>query len=237
MAVKISGAFKSLQGSRIYISATPPVWVTEAGSLGMAYEGAAITPITLQATQGATFTYSISAGSLPDGLTLAANGIISGIPNYVASTTVSSFTVSVVNDSGLSSTREFSFEVRDIPGMPEWVTPSGSIGEQYTGQTFNYQLQAVDPNNNLASYTITSGALPTGLVMNPYSGTISGTITDTAGVKSFTVTITDDTNLTSSRAFSITVKEYGIQWITPEGQLADISVGGDFTQPLQAVRA
>ena len=236
MAVKLSGAFKSLQGTRMYVSAAPPIWDTPAGSLGIYYEGAQIAPITLQVHQGATFTFSVSAGSLPTGLTLSPNGIISGTPDYVASDVTSNFTVSVVNESGLSSTQDFSMEVRDIPGIPEWVTPAGSIGEQYTGQGFTFQLQAVDPNNNIETYTITSGSLPSGLVMNPYSGTITGTITDIAGVKTFTVTITDATNLTSARTFSITVKEYGIQWVTPEGQLADLSVGGDYTQPLQAIR-
>ena len=60
-------------------------------------------------TEGDTLTYSISAGALPTGLTIAsATGVISGSTSAVGSDTVSTFTVQVAQTGGgASSTRQF----------------------------------------------------------------------------------------------------------------------------------
>ncbi len=76
------------------------------------------------------FTFTVSAGSLPAGLSLdSATGIVSGTPTVVG---VSTFTVHVVNDAGEDS-RELSIEISDqalgsgTPGDPYQIFTEGQL--------------------------------------------------------------------------------------------------------------
>ena len=63
-----------------------PVWVTPAGSLGIIPEGV-FYQIPLQAYEPSaqTVLYRVIAGDLPAGVQLADNGLITGVPQAVAS--------------------------------------------------------------------------------------------------------------------------------------------------------
>ena len=64
------------------VGASAPTWVTASGALSQS-EGGVAYSTTVSATDdsGAAPSYSISAGSLPSGLSLSAAGVISGTPN------------------------------------------------------------------------------------------------------------------------------------------------------------
>lgn len=112
-----------------------------------------------------------------------------------------------------------------INNTPVWTTSSGSVGSFYTGDTANINLVAEDQESANLTYTITSGALPTGLSLNSSTGSITGTtpIINNTTTYTFTV-IASDGNDFSSRSFSITVLgALDISDITSNGLLTQAS--------------
>jgi hypothetical protein len=175
-----------------------------AGVIGTAYPGA-----TLAAAGGITpYTWAITTGSLPAGLSLnASTGAISGTPTGTFTGTVN-FTVTVTdNESPTKQTASANLSIV-ISAPPLKVTTTslagGSIGVVYTNQT----LQATGGITPY-SWTVTTGSLPSGLSLNASTGVISGTPTGTfVGTDSFTVTVTDSETPTQAKAtanLSITI--------------------------------
>jgi hypothetical protein len=81
-----------------------------AGAVDMAYNQ------TLAATGGTTpYTWSVSSGTPPAGLSLSTGGLLSGTPTTAES---SSFTVRVTGDNGASSTKDFSLTVNAAAPPP-----------------------------------------------------------------------------------------------------------------------
>ena len=55
------------------------------------------------------------------------------------------------------------------------------------------------------TWSITAGALPTGLSLNPATGAITGTVGNTASSQTFTVTLTDNDGVTATKSLTIDV--------------------------------
>lgn len=92
-----------------------PAFNESAGSLGVFYDGSR-TGISVDAgatdPDGDTITYSISAGSIPSGLSFnTSTGAITGTATAVGSDTTSTFTVSAATASD-TSTRQFTIEIK-----------------------------------------------------------------------------------------------------------------------------
>jgi hypothetical protein len=85
--------------------------------------------------------------------------------------------------------------------------PNGSVGTAYS--------QTVSASGGTSPYlfSVSSGALPTGLILNSASGAITGTPT-TAGTFTFTITATDANGCTGSRLYTITIASPGCPAIT-----------------------
>jgi hypothetical protein len=176
------------------ITITGPLTVTAttlpSGSPGTAYS-------TSVAAVGGTppYSFSISAGSLPAGLSLQSGGTIQGTPT--ASGTAN-FTVQVSDAASGVASRAFSIQINAPPITISTTTlPGGNIGTSYTGT-----IQASGGAGTL-NYSVTSGSLPAGLSLGA-SGVISGTPT-TSGVASFTVTVSDGFGGSAVRAFTLTI--------------------------------
>ena len=121
------------------------------------------------------------------------------------------YDVKVTNGSGLTAILE---DALILDELPEWTTSAGSLGTVYEDEAIStISLSATDPEGESVSYSITSGALPTGLSLSS-AGAITGTpnVDDTynaSGVThNFTVTADDGTGNTTPRAFSILRKWY-----------------------------
>jgi len=161
---------------------------------------------TLAASGGISpYTWSISAGSLPVGLSLVpGTGVISGTPTAAGTW---SFTAQVT-DSQIpagTATKALSIAVQTGGSIPVSITttslPNGRVSSSYS-QT----LQAAGGQLPYG-WSILSGSLPAGLSLNGTGGVISGTSTAT-GTSSFTIKITDSqtpTPATDSKALSIVV--------------------------------
>jgi len=96
----------------------------------------------------------------------------------------------------------------DAGGVPAFNESAGSLGTVYdsarTGLSFD--AGAVDPDSDTITYSVSVGALPSGLSLNTSTGAITGTATAVGSDTTTTFTISAATSSdTSTREFSITV--------------------------------
>jgi hypothetical protein len=93
-----------------------------------------------------------------------------------------------------------------VSDAPTWSTAAGSLGSVAQGGSISFTVTAT--SDSAVTYSIVSGALPTGGSLNSSTGAITGTESgsDTSEtVYSFTIRATDAEAQTADRAFSITV--------------------------------
>jgi len=139
---------------------------------------------TLTATGGkAPYSWSLTQGSLPAGLTLnSAVGTISGTPTAAGT---SSFTVQARDSQTTPETAQanLSIAITNPPVVSTTQLPNGTAGMAY--QT----TLAATGGSPAYTWSLVSGNLPPGLTLSS-SGTISGTPT-AAGAWSFKVQVTD----------------------------------------------
>ncbi len=127
------------------------------------------------------FTFSITSGTLPTGLSMAVVGgvlRVTGTPTVAGSSTI---TVKVNDDVGGYLTKTLTFYVLEI--LTSTLSPF-DVGTPYSAQ-----IVGVGGSGDY-TFEIVDGELPTGLEMSP-SGLITGTPTSPIG-NPFTVSMTDD---------------------------------------------
>lgn len=188
-----------------------------AGTVGLAYTQ------TLQASggSGTGYTWSIVAGSLPPGLTLApGTGQISGTPSSAGS---SNFTVQVVDAAGGAASRALSITVNASLSITTSSLPNGQVGVAY-----NHTLSA---SGGIPPLAWSATALPAGIRLDAGTGALSGT-PQQAGVFSVNLKVQDATGATASRTLSLTVIE-GLT-ITTAATLPAATEGSAYTQTLAA---
>src|SRR2546427_2513203 len=153
----------------------------------------------LAASGGTTpYSWSVSLGSLPAGLSLnASTGAISGTPTQSGTF---SFTIQVSDSGSKTAQQALSIQVAAVGQLSVTTT---SLPQGTTGAAYSATLQA---NNGTTPYswTISSGSLPAGLSLNASTGAISGTPTQ-SGAFSFTVQVTDSASHTAQQSLSIQV--------------------------------
>jgi uncharacterized repeat protein (TIGR03803 family) len=163
---------------------TLPIWTN-----GFAYSQQ------LSAANGQTpYSWSLLAGSLPSGLTLATNGMISGTPTNGGGT--NSFTVKVTDAANNTSTQILTLVVVSLQ-VTTSAMPAGT-----NGVTYRQQLSAIYGHSPY-SWTNIFGSLPPGLNLAT-NGVISGTPTNN-GAFYFTVKVTDALSNTATQALELTV--------------------------------
>lgn len=145
------------------------------------------------ATTGAIFTADTvtfnSATSISCQFTLATDG---------------TYFIRVENPDGLAG--RSATALLTVSDAPTWSTAAGSLGSVAQGGTINFTVTAT--SDSAVTYSIVSGALPTGGSLNSSTGAITGTESgsDTSEtVYNFTIRATDAESQTADRAFSITV--------------------------------
>ena len=149
---------------------------------------------TLRAAGANSITWTRTAGSLPAGLTLNANGTISGTPTTAGT---SDFTVQADAGSNITSTKSFRITVEPAQAITITTTslPSGKVGTAYSA--------ALAASESGVTWSVSSGSLPSGLSLNSSTGVISGTPTS-AGSSTFTVRAAKN-SASGTRQLTITV--------------------------------
>ncbi|WP_082661677.1 beta strand repeat-containing protein [Terracidiphilus gabretensis] len=166
------------------------------------------------------YTFSVSTGSLPAGLSLnATTGVISGTP---AATGISTFTIKVTdsNASGAATTTaNFDLTVVQKLALTNTALPDGRIGTAYS--------QQLDATGGTPPYTFSvakNSTMPAGLSLSA-SGLVSGTPT-VAAANTFAVIVTDSASQSITANVTLTIdpllSSSGILTLNPNS----ISVGG-----------
>ncbi len=192
-------------------------------TLGTPYQGV----ISATGATG-TFTWVLTSGTLPAGLTLSssttASITVQGTPTALGTST---FTMQVTDSSGNSVSQTLSISVNPKPPLAVLThsLPNGTVGTTYSAT-----LQA---SSGVTPYTwiIANGTLPAGLTLTASSGLISGTPTAT-GTSNFTVQVTDSTTPTPQAAtanLSITVNPSTVGNALLNGSYAFLVSGFDTT--------
>jgi hypothetical protein len=186
-----------------------------------------VTPVTYNGESGTSFTITGANFTSDAGIKFVTND----------GTEYPSATVTFVNSIQITATTPQDFTVAQEPldikltqasgtttlvdcidcgGTPTWTTTAGSLGTIYDSMraTATLQVAAVDPDSSATiSYSVVSGALPTGMTLNSSTGAITGTasavVSDTT--YNFTIRATDNAGNTSDRAFSSLVKAPVVQ--------------------------
>ncbi|MEU4472490.1 fibronectin type III domain-containing protein [Micromonospora sp. NPDC023888] len=163
------------------------------GEVGAAYSDQ------LTVTGGtAPFAWSISAGSLPPGVTLnPSTGLLSGTPTTAGSF---SFTVQVADASDLTASRAATIVIAPPPSLTFPPPPPGEANVVYSDQL------TVTGGTGPFTWSISAGALPPGLSLNTGTGLLSG-IPSAAGSFGFTVRIVDSFGQSDTRPATLVIRQ------------------------------
>jgi hypothetical protein len=190
-----------------------------AGLVGTAYSQ------TLSATGGTSpYTFALTSGTLPDGLTLdPSSGLISGTPTTSNAGGVS-LTFRATDANGCTGTRTVTLQICPVISLAPATLVVPTVGTAYS--------QTITASGGAAPYTFTlaSGSLP-GWATLSTAGTLSGTPNSTTSA-TFTVRGTDANGCSGTLAYTIAPVCPAISITTPS--LAQGSVGSAYSQTLAA---
>jgi hypothetical protein len=213
----------SYSGSRSYTVAIIGATITVSpsslpnGTVGSAYSA------TVSASGGtAPYSYAVTTGALPGGLSLSSGGALSGTPT--ASGTFN-FTVTATDSTSQTGSQAYTVTVAAAPIIVQPATlPGATVASAYS--------QAITATGGTGgfSYAVTAGALPAGLSLSS-AGVLSGTPT-ASGTFTFTVTATDSASQTGSRAYTLTVAQPTVS-VAP-ATLPNASAGSAYSQAVTA---
>jgi|GEM_PF-466984 len=193
-----TGATQQTATKQLTLTVLPTLSVTTtslaSGTVGTVYSA------TLQA-MGGVAPYTWNATGLPAGLSLnATSGVLSGTPTTPGAQTA---TITVTDSGAPQQHAVAPFVITIAPAVLAITTtslPGASVNTAYS-QTLRY-TGGTPP----VIWSVTSGSLPSGLLLNAATGAISGTPT-TTGVSTFTVKAADSGSpqQAQTQALSITV--------------------------------
>ena len=229
MGIRYEGNFKLITGLYNTSIVTTIAWDSPAaGDLGH-HDGFT----TFNFTSGVTINgistgtvFSLESGTLPAGTTLnPATGEITGVLEGTAATY--NFTIRVT-DNNVSADRAFYMSVDEVTHV-SWVSPTaGDLGTAAGGSSYSFTANAyVYYAVGSTVYSVASGTLPAGTLLNAVNGAITGTLTNEASNYSFTIRATNN-NTYADRAFTGSVTATTVvSWHGPEAGARGESAGND----------
>jgi hypothetical protein len=160
------------------------------------------TPVTLAAAGGvAPYAWSVSYGALPPGMTMAANGRISGTPTSIGS---SLFAATVLDSNNNSNFKVYSLNVETIQIQ---ITPT-VLQNAVRNVPYTASIVALEGQPPY-TYSIFSGFLPIGMTLST-AGVISGTA-NIVGTSNFTIRAQDANTNFATKQYVLQVQDVAIQ--------------------------
>ena len=157
--------------------------------------------------QNSPSTYTLTAGTRPDGFTLnASTGVLAG--TAAGTQNLTGLVITGSNGSGQAATNPFSWEVLPAAELaPEFSgtipNQSGTVGDIVTVDVSGFF------SNGPTSYAITSSALPSPLSISN-TGVVSGELAQSETLTGIIITASNSVDGATSNAFSWTVTAQGV---------------------------
>jgi hypothetical protein len=204
--------------------ATPTISVSPTTLPSAVVGGAYSQTITASGGTG-PYTFAVTAGSLPVGLSLSSAGVLSGTPTAAGTF---NFTVTATDSGGFTGSRAYSLTV----GAPTITVSPATLPNATAGSVYSQTITASGGTGPYA-FAVTAGSVPAGLSLSS-GGVLSGTPTD-GGSFAFTVSATDSSTpgpFTASQSYTLDV---ALPVLTlAGGTLPGGTVGTAFTAALPA---
>ncbi|MBS0657489.1 MAG: lamin tail domain-containing protein [Verrucomicrobia bacterium] len=178
----------------------PPLVVTTASPLVNAELGSPYSQA-LTATGGVPpYSWIVSAGALPAGLSLDTAGDVLGTPTAYGTF---NFTAQVTDSASTVTSKALALTVAPPPLV---LGPTALTGG-HVGDAFSASFTA---NGGIAPYTfgIVGGALPSGIALDASTGALSGNFS-AAGTFTFTARVTDNLGTQTTRGYTVVVEAFG----------------------------
>lgn len=161
---------------------------------------------TLTASGGVSpYSFAVTAGAVPTGLTLSAGGVLSGTPTAGGSF---NFTATATDSSPFPGPFAGSQAYTLVVTPPTMVLPATSLAGGTVGTAYADSITAASGGTAPYSYAVTAGALPGGLSLNAANGAITGT-PSAPGTFNFSISASDSSTGTgpymATQAYAITV--------------------------------
>jgi hypothetical protein len=184
-------------------------------------------PITLNITGGPPA--SVAAPGAPSHGTVSAVGTTITYTPTAGYSGADSFTYTASNDTGTSTPATVSVTVTRPTLTLSAIATTGTAATTVYSSTITASLGTAP-----YEFEFTSGALPTGLTLDPNSGAITGTPA-AVGPFNFTVTATDLYGATGSQAYTITINAPTVAITSPAtGALPGATTGTAYSQSFTA---
>jgi hypothetical protein len=167
-------------------------------------------------------TFSVTSGTLPNGITLSSSGVLSGTP-AAGTAGLYTFTVTASNGVGTVSTQSFTLTVNQPPIFTSNISTTFTKG---TAGTFNVTASGYPA----PTFTYTSGSTLDGVSLNPTTGVLSFSSTSTLAGGTYNLTFEATNTIgslqTATQSFSFIVLESAS--ITPS-TVPDFTAGSGAT--------
>ncbi|HWI64286.1 MAG TPA: Ig-like domain-containing protein, partial [Symbiobacteriaceae bacterium] len=212
-------------------------------------EGQGLTALAATDVEGTTLVFSLTAGTLPDGISLNTDGTFAGTASY---TSLGNYSVTItVSDGDLTNATTLAIAVAEGDTTPTLAPVANRTYNE--GDQVSIQVTGADSDGDGLTYS--AAGLPGGVSIHPVSGLISGGLGyATAGTHTVTVTVTDSTPTAgnsaadrTSQTFTLTVVDVnqapnltgptsitaaegeslpGLQGVDPDGGTVTFSMAG-----------
>ncbi|MER8753113.1 putative Ig domain-containing protein [Mesorhizobium sp. M1050] len=203
--ISTGGVWFVIQDITVVINAAPTLVVNPATLPGGAAVGSTYSTTISGSGGTGPYTFAVTAGSLPAGLSLnTTTGALSGTPTAGGTF---NFTVQATDSSTVpgpfSGTRAYTLVV----AAPTVSLPTTTLANGTVGAAYSASLNPATGGTAPYAYAVTAGALPPGISLSG-AGAFSGTPT-AEGVYNFSVTATDSS--TGTGPYSSAPRAYSIQ--------------------------
>ena len=168
-----------------------------------------------------TYTFAVT-GTLPDGLSLSANGVLGGTPTTPWAGW--EFGVTATDNSPSPGPYTSSNQNYWLPiNVPVIVFSLGPLPDGAVGIPYSQSIPVSGGSGSYA-YAVTTGSLPAWMSLNASTGLLSGTPTVAGPISIFTITATDTiSSVSASQAYTTTV--YAVASAAPAQTAGPSNIG------------